>query len=414
MEALMRELGNPEKKLRVIHIGGTAGKGSTCYMAASMIEEAGYKVGLHMSPHMVSVTERLMINRKPISAQKFVRLLNDVMPAIHKISRMRADDPPTYYEITVAMMFKYFADEKVDVAVIEVGLGGRLDGTNVLTPAVTVVNNVGLDHTEILGDTVEKIASDKREIIKAGRPAVSGATQASVRKLISEKAKAVHAPLYLLNRDFFARNIRAKVYPKLPPLTFDYVSEKVTFKNLELSLFGRHQVTNAAVAITAVKKCGLPVTEKAIRAALSSIDYMGRLEITKLHSHTVVIDGAHNPMKMAALASALTDHFPGKKFPTLIAVKGDKKVSEMIKILAPHVSHWYATSLDRQTDWGKRVMFAAGDLAKIIKKADPGKPITIVPHFPKFLSRLSLGEPLLITGSLYLVGAVEEWKKSTA
>ncbi len=404
MHQLMRELGNPETKIPFIHVGGTAGKGSTAFIAATILEKGGYKVGLHTSPHLVSITERLMINRTPISEGKFVQLLNDIIPVVEKII-------PTYYEITVAMMFKYFFDERVDIAVVEVGLGGRLDGTNVLTPAVSVINNVGLDHTEILGDTIEKIAADKREIIKAGHPAVSGATQESVRNLIVEKASKVNTPLYLLDRDFRVENIRARIFPDLPPITFDYISKNITLKNLELSLFGRHQATNTAVAITAVRYCGLKVSEKAIRRALSDLHYMGRFEITTIRNTRVIIDGAHNPMKMTALSAGLADHFPDKQFPTLLAVKGDKQVTKMVRILAPHVSHWYVTTLMRQTDWGKSVMFKTDELGKAVAEADPGKPMTLIPDFSEFLSNLNSPDPLLITGSLYLVGAVEEWTK---
>ncbi len=417
MNQLVALLGHPERKIPIIHIGGTAGKGSTSYIAASILEKAGYKIGLHMSPHMISITERLMINRSPIPEEKFVKLLHDIIPAINEVSKSNPDGAPTYYEITVAMMFKYFADEKVDAAVIEVGLGGKLDGTNVLTPVVSVVNNVGLDHTEILGDTVEKIAKDKREIIKAGHPAVSGVTQPTVKKIIIEKCKELKTPLYLLERDFFVKNIRPLVFKSVPtgkhdaPITFDYVSDEITLKNLKLSLFGRHQATNAAVAITAVLHSGLKVTEPAIRSAIFSIDYIGRLEIATIHNAPVLIDGAHNPMKMAALSQALTDHFPAIQFPALLAVKKDKKVKEMISILAPHVSHWYATTLERQTDWGKRVMYDIPQLVEVIKKVDGNKQVTAVPKFPEFLSNLNTKEPLLITGSLYLVGAVEEWKK---
>lgn len=402
MRHLMTELGNPETKLRIIHVGGTAGKGSTSYMTAAILEKAGYKVGLHMTPHMISVTERLMINRVPISDEKFVRLLNDVLPAIEKVTQSGAG-APTYFEITVAMMFKYFFDEKVDIAVIEVGLGGKLDGTNVLTPTVSVVTNVGLDHTEILGDTVEKIASDKREIIKTGVPAISAATQPTVRALIMEKAATVGAPLFFIDRDFSVKNITIQ-----NGVIFDYESKTVSFKRIFLSLLGRHQATNAALAITAISHCGLPVGEENIRKALGEIKFVGRLEITTMLNTRVVIDGAHNPMKMEALARALTDHFPTVKFQTLIAVKEDKDVSTMIRILSPHVSHWFVTTFERQTDWGKRMMFAATDLAKIIRDTDPNKPVSIVPSYNKFLADIP-GSNLLITGSLYLVGAVEEF-----
>ncbi|OGG34669.1 hypothetical protein A2363_03990 [Candidatus Gottesmanbacteria bacterium RIFOXYB1_FULL_47_11] len=382
MEKLMTALGNPERKLCVIHIGGTAGKGSTCFIAASILETAGYKVGLHMSPHLISITERLMINRTPIPEKKFVSLLNKIIPIINQMK-----DKPTYYEITVAMMFKFFADERVDIAVVEVGLGGRLDGTNILSPAVSVITNVGLDHTDILGDTVEKIVMDKREIIKADKPVVSGATQKTVRNLIIEKAASASAPLYLLDRDFTVDNV--------PPV----------------SLLGRHQITNAALAIAAIEHCGLPVSPGNIHEALAHLDFPGRMEQTTIGKTHVILDGAHNTMKMEALSKALTDHFPNQTFPVLFAVKGDKNIAEMVKLLAPHVSHWYPTTLERQTDWGRRVMFDARDLEKIISAADPQKPITEVADYKTFLKNIP-ETTLLITGSLYLVGAVEEWKEN--
>lgn len=396
MRELVTAIGHPERQLRVIHVGGTAGKGSTCYMAASILEEAGYKVGLHMTPHLISITERMMINRKPIPEKRFITLLTDMTPIIEKLH-------PTYYEITVAMMFTYFAEEQVDIAVIEVGLGGKLDGTNVLAPAVSVVTNIGLDHTEILGNTVEKIASDKREIIKPGIPAVSGVTQTSVQKLVIEKAKNVSAPLSLLNRDFFINNLKIN-----HGITFNYISKDYSLNNIHLSLLGRHQAANAALAITAVRLCGLPVSDDAITHALSSLHFAGRLEIHTFKNTTFLIDGAHNPMKISALSQALADHFPKQTFPVLIAVKQDKNIQEMIHILAPFVSHWFVTTLERQTDWGKRVMFETNNLAEIIGKVDPKKPITEIQHFPKFLKQYSQNN-LLITGSLYLVGAVEEF-----
>ncbi len=417
MRQLLRDIGDPQLKLAVIHIGGTAGKGSTSQITASILQSAGYKVGLHTSPHLISITERFMINKIPIAPDRFVQLLNALIPAIDHVAQTNPDGAPTYYEITIAMMFQYFWQENVNVAVIEVGLGGKLDATNLVDPCVSVVTNVGLDHMEILGDTVEKIVMDKREIIKAGKPAVSGATQETVRALIIEKAARVDAPLYLLDRDFHIENIRPHEFTRITegqkdiPILFDYVSGEHTYRDLALSLFGKHQAINAAVAITAVLRSGFSVSEDAIRTALTHIKYLGRLDIETIGTTPVLSDGAHNPMKMAALTQALDDHFPGKTFPTLLAVKGDKNSAEMIATLAPRVSHWFVTTLERQTDWGKRVMYEIPDLVKIIKEVDPTKPITEVPSFPKFLEHMPTGsEPLLITGSLYLVGAVEEWR----
>lgn len=397
MRTLMQELGNPQSSLRVIHVGGTAGKGSTCSVAAAILRAAGYRVGLHTSPHLISVTERLNINGQPISEQRFIQILNEIKPIADRIK-------PTYYEITVAMMFKYFHEEQVDIAIVEVGLGGRLDGTNVLTPVVSVITNVGLDHTEILGNTVEKIATDKREIIKYGTLVVSGVTQPTVQKLIMEKSSTVHSQLFLLKRDFSIRNLKFT-----DGVSFDYVSPDITIRHLEVSLIGRHQAVNAALAITAVLHCGLTVPEDAIRSALTSTRISGRLEI----KDGLLIDGAHNPMKMTALARALTDYYPTKTFPVLFAAKSDKNVAQMVRILKSHVSHWYVTHVSRQTDWGKSVMYTTPDLAQIVSGTDPGKPVTVIDDCIKFLNaRKNSDVLLLITGSLYLVGAVLEWKKN--
>lgn len=388
MRELLAELSHPERAVPVIHVGGTAGKGSTAYLIASILEHAGYKVGLYTSPHLISITERLIINRRAITQAAFVNLLESIKPAIPQET--------TYFEIITAMAFVYFAKEKVDIAVIEVGIGGKLDATNVVDPLVSVITNVGLDHTEILGETKEEIVRDKREIIKPGKPIVSGVTQSEIVRLVEEKSTAVHAALYLLNRDFHYEHLRI-------PIMFDYVSHRHTIRNIELSLLGRHQVVNASLAITTVFQSGLRVSEEAIRGALSSASIPGRME----RRDGIIIDGAHNPMKIEALSRALSDHFPKTKFHSLVAVKGDKDCAQMIRLLAPHVAHWYPTTLDAQTDWGKGMMLPITTLSSIIKKNDPGKPITHVPNISEFLAHAP--SPLLITGSLYLVGAVEEW-----
>ncbi len=402
MRELLTELNHPELAVPVIHVGGTAGKGSTSYMIASMFEHAGYRVGLYTSPHLVSITERIMINRTAIADGEFVRILEAMKPAIDRATRKYPDTPPTYFELLTAMAFVYFAREKLNVAIIEVGIGGKLDATNVVNPKVSVITNVGLDHTEILGNTIEEIARDKREIIKPGRSVVSGVTQPTVVKLIIEKATYVGASLFLVGRDFSVHNLIPR-----SPIVFDYVSPDTTIPKLKLSLLGRHQAVNAALAIGAVAKSGFTVSDDAIRTALASSSYPGRLERATIGNSSVLIDGAHNPMKTEALGQALIDHFPRTRFETLFAVKRDKNAPAMIRTLAPHVAHWYLTTLERQTDWGKGVMLPLNKLMSIVRKTDPGKPITAVSNISDFLA--SAPSPLLITGSLYLVGAVEEW-----
>ncbi|OGG12505.1 hypothetical protein A2875_04500 [Candidatus Gottesmanbacteria bacterium RIFCSPHIGHO2_01_FULL_46_14] len=390
IRSLLSDLKSPHLAVPTIHVGGTAGKGSTSFLIASILEHAGYRVGLYTSPHLISITERITIDRTPITESAFVAILESIKSAIPQGA--------TYFEIITAMTFAYFAREHVDVAIVEVGVGGKLDCTNVVDPRVSVITNVGLDHTEILGETIEDISRDKREIIKPKKPVISGVTQPQIRDLIIEKAASVDAPLFLAGRDFHIKNLTIG-----RPIVFDYVSPEKTLSNLELSLLGRHQVVNAAVAITAVFQSGFIVTADAIRKALSTASYPGRMEVMG----NIIIDGAHNPMKIQALSNALTDHFPGVQFETLFAVKGDKNAFDMVRTLAPFVSHWYLTTLEALTDWGKGQMLPVNALEKTIKEADPGKPVSVVEKPEEFLQNPP--PPTLITGSLYLVGAVEKW-----
>src|SRR3989344_7954159 len=201
IEYLLKLLGNPEKKFKSIHVGGTSGKGSTCFYIARILQLKKYKIGLHLSPHLVYIGERMQINGKEISVSRLVRLINEIKPLVEQ---MRASQlgKPSYFEILVALSFKYFADSKVDFAVVEVGLGGRLDATNVLQPQIALITNVGLDHTEILGNSVEKIAEEKAGIIKNGVPVVTGVlpssgslTSGKALKIIEKVAKAKKSKL---------------------------------------------------------------------------------------------------------------------------------------------------------------------------------------------------------------------------
>ncbi|MFC1647327.1 glutamate ligase domain-containing protein, partial [Patescibacteria group bacterium] len=191
--------------------------------------------------------------------------------------------------------------------------------------------------------------------------------------------------------------------------------KNITIKNLKLSMFGKHQAINAAVAITAILQSGITISVDSIRKALKNISFSGRNEVVSINGQTVIIDGAHNVLKISALAELLKDHFPGQKFSTLIAIKKDKDIRGMVKKLSPYISKWYLFTFNRQTDWGEQVMYGASDLAEIIKLQDKSKPITIVPKLTDFLNELKKknnNEVFLVTGSLYLVGYIEEWMKA--
>ncbi len=410
---LLNLLGNPQKSYPVIHIGGTSGKGSTSYFAAQILEGAGYTVGLHMSPHLVSVTERCIVNGIPASNDEFSDVFWSIKPFIDTVAKTNPLGAPSYFEILVALALEYFRRKAVDVAVIEVGMGGRFDATNVIDSVVSVVTNVGLDHTEFLGDTVEKIILEKREIIKPNTHAVSGVTQESVRQLIEEKCSAMHTPLTLINRDFFVENIHgasteSDTDHNPAHIVFDYVSDSLRISGLELGVSGTYQAVNAAVAITTCRMFpGFTAGEDIIRSALKAAVFPGRMERVQMGIKSILLDGAHNPMKMAALSQSLSLAYPKRKFPVLFAVKNDKNLSEMLSILMPHAKRFILAPFSRVTDMGKSVMYPESELEQAIKSVKNDSEVVRVTDISAALKDFSNDseEPiLLVTGSLYLVG----------
>jgi dihydrofolate synthase / folylpolyglutamate synthase len=231
--ALCSKLGNPHLKFKSIHVAGTNGKGSTSHMLASILQSSGYKTGLYTSPHLKSFTERIRINGAEISKNYIVEFVKNIHPLIEKIK-------PSFFEITVAMAFDYFAAQYVDVAIIEVGLGGRLDSTNVITPELSVITNIGWDHTDILGNTLQQIASEKAGIIKEGIPVVISERQAEIDAVFKDKAVELNAPLF-----FAEDNFRAKTHKAGEQIVFDiFEGDRSLFSNLHLQLQGLYQEKN--------------------------------------------------------------------------------------------------------------------------------------------------------------------------
>src|SRR3989338_8080802 len=331
-QALLGLLGNPETNYPIIHVGGTNGKGSTCVLAASILQEAGYKVGLHLSPHLQDITERVIVNGAPIARGEFIALVERLKPLVEKIKRETPWGAPSYFEVLVAMALLHFAEQEVDVAVIEVGLGGRLDATNVVSSRVSVLTNVELDHTNLLGNTVEEIAMEKVEIFKKGSRVVAGAAQESVRKIVQAKASREDCELACLGKEVGIEKANCGVDGSV----FDLRVNGKALRRLKLSLLGEHQVRNAALAVAAVEglKDELPVGGASIRAALKNAFFPGRLEVAS-RNPLVLLDGAHNPSKAKALAATLQSLFPGKKITFVFAMKGDKDFGEVLKELKP-------------------------------------------------------------------------------
>ena len=361
---LLALLRNPEKKYKSVHIGGTSGKGSTAYFVSALLINAGYKVGLHISPHLQVLTERMQVNNRFIKEEKFVSLVNDVQALVEEVEKRGVYGKPSYFEVLVALSFQYFAIEKVDIAIIEVGLGGTLDATNVTHPLVGVVTNVSLDHTQILGNTVEKIARDKAGIIKQGIEVVTSAIQPSILHIIAQRCKKMGARLTTL---------------------------KPT---------GLFQEQNTALALAVVKKLegqGFFVSDEAIQRTLQKARFAGRLEVMQ-ESPLVILDGAHNPAKMKALIVSLQKLFSMMTFTSIVAFKKGKDVKTMLKELLPVTNEFIFTRFHITTDTGGDMSLNPEGIVAILREINSPIPYTIQ-------EKVILPDtPTLITGSLYFVG----------
>ena len=287
--ALCEVLDNPHLKFKSIHIAGTNGKGSTSHMLASILQSAGFKTGLYTSPHLKSFTERIRINGEEISRDYVVAFMNRIFPQVDKLK-------PSFFEITVAMAFDYFADEQVDVAVIEVGLGGRLDSTNVITPELSLITNIGWDHTDILGDTLEKIAEEKAGIIKPGVAVVISERQRDIEQIFQRKALALGSPLFYATDKF-----KATIFNKNGVISMDiFERENILFKDLILPLQGSYQQKNVPgvlAALNVLRDQGWKIPAEQVRYGLENVveqtGLKGRWQILS-KMPLVVCDTGHN------------------------------------------------------------------------------------------------------------------------
>jgi len=321
---LLAALGDPQRQLRFVHIAGTNGKGSTAAMMASCLRKAGYRVGLYTSPFINRFNERIQVDGQQIGDQELVELVEKVRPAAEAMT-----DVPTEFEIITALGMLYFAQKQCDVVVLEVGLGGTLDSTNVIEhPECAVITALGMDHVKELGPTLADIAAAKAGIIKEGCPVVSygGVPEADavIRRVAAEK----HAQLTEV--DFGRLQVDGG---DLDQVTFDFDG----LDRVRLPLIGSYQPRNAALAITALRvmrEKGWNIPESAIRAGLETVQWAGRFELLR-HHPAFVLDGSHNSHGMAATVQSLRDRFPGQKFVFLVSIMADKDVDKMLELLAP-------------------------------------------------------------------------------
>ena len=376
--------GNPQNKLRFIHVAGTNGKGSTCAMLESIYRAAGLRVGLFTSPHLVSFGERMQVNRRPIGEADVVRLVAEMRGFLKEFP---ADARPTFFEVVTVMALRYFAEQKCDLVIWETGLGGRLDATNIVTPLASVITNIQFDHQQWLGDTLERIAFEKAGIIKPGVPVITAVDDKDAFRILFETAREREAPFWLIT---WAQ------------------TEKHPMSGLVIPLFGEHQRLNAAVAAYTVKALAeqIPVDDQAIRTGLARVEWLGRLQLVDRRAgQKILLDGAHNVGSAEALRTAVRTYF-GTRAPTLIlGILRDKDCAPMCEILAPLARRILTVPVSSQRTASPR------ELADACRTANPEAKIEECDSLADALRRAEADRFVVITGSLYLIGEAMELLK---
>ena len=369
--------GNPQNRLRFIHVAGTNGKGSTCAMLESIYRAAGLKVGLFTSPHLVAFTERIQTNRRLIPDAEVARWVTELQPLL---THFPAEEHPTYFEVVTVMALRSFAAHQCDLVIWETGLGGRLDATNIVTPIASIITNIQFDHQQYLGETLPRIAHEKAGIIKPAIPVITGTDAPEALEVIDQSARRQNSPLTVV----------ARGEAHAPPLD-----------NIRLPLLGEHQKMNAAVALATVRALEpiIPVSSDAIRTGLFRVHWPGRLQrVTRPSGQQILLDGAHNVGGAEMLAAALKEHFPKAKPALLLGILRDKDWPRMCEILAPLAGRILLVPVhsDRTAE--------PHGLAEACHAANPHAPVTEHSSLSTALADAEQDPFVTIAGSLYLVG----------
>jgi dihydrofolate synthase / folylpolyglutamate synthase len=390
---ILQGLGNPQDQFASVHIAGTNGKGSIASFLCSILRESGFKVGLYTSPHLVRFNERIKVNNQEISDQ-------EVLEAYMAVKRVGyGDREPTFFEYTTAMAFYHFGQQDIDWAIIETGMGGRMDSTNVLHPAVSVISNISLEHQKYLGDTLEQIAAEKGGIIKKDTPVVTGATQKNVLSVFQSLADERSAPLYSLGRDFRAEPVGQN--------RFTYIGLHETWHNLQTGLQGRHQIDNAAIALSACeilqlgygKQPSIAIPMNAIKDGLKKTKWPGRLEKI-MDSPIVILDGAHNLAAVRILSQYITEELSNRRITLVAGILDDKSYEAMLQNLLPHCARVILTrsKIDRAIDPVIMKPVAEQYISDVKIVDDVSEAVQYA------LETVSQDEAICISGSLYVVG----------
>jgi dihydrofolate synthase/folylpolyglutamate synthase len=409
--ALLETLGNPHRAFPCVHLAGSNGKGSTAAFLDSMLRQSGLRTGLYTSPHLVDFSERIQVGGKPIPTARIVALTEEIRGHVREMERRgcfqpkgeAAAIPPaaeaekatlTFFEFTTAMMFRYFREEGVEIAVVEAGLGGRLDATNVVDPVVSLITSISKEHSQYLGETLLEIAGEKAGIIKPGRPLLTSTSQPRVAALFEKRCAELKAPFLLWGRDFEAR--------EKEPGVIHFQGRRHTWPNLRLGLAGSHQTRNAGLALAAAEvliEAGFRIGERAVRRGLAETRWPGRLELIEAGPR-ILLDGAHNPGATEALKKALEAGYPRRRLIVVLGIMADKEIPAMMRDLVPPADLLFLTKARNERAASLDLLEAESSAyEKTCRKFG-----TVAEALDEALTRAGKEDLVLVTGSLYIVG----------
>jgi dihydrofolate synthase/folylpolyglutamate synthase len=403
MRTLLKKLGNPQDQYRSVHVAGTKGKGSTCAMIAAMLRGAGYKVGVYASPHLVDIRERIAVDGEMISHTDFARLVRLVEPIVAK-----SRPTPTYFDVLTAVAFKYFAEQKIDIAVVETGLGGRLDSTNVLKPEVTAITSISKDHMAQLGPTLVHVAAEKAGIFKPGVPAVTVIQSLEVEAELKKAADKVGAPFDITGKtiEFSYRFEATRMMG--PHNRVCLTTPNTKFEHLAVPLIGEHQAINCGLALSVIDKLktrGMAINDARAMEGLAKVTIPGRMEMVSTVPGRVLVDGAHNAASVDALMKAIGQHIPCDSIVVIFGCCSDKDVPGMLDRITSGADKVIFTKVNnpRSSDpheLAARYIEQYGKMAQVAETLEEALGIA---------NRAVTKEDLIcITGSFYLVGEAKK------
>jgi dihydrofolate synthase/folylpolyglutamate synthase len=400
----MKRIGEPQNDFKSVHVTGTNGKGSVCVMVAEILRRHGLKVGLYTSPHLVDFRERILVNGEQIPEADVVRIATDLRTAMETMASESKEKQLTFFEFTTGLAFRFFSEQKVDMVVAEVGLGGRLDATNVLHPEITAITRIGLEHTNYLGSTIPEIAREKAGIVKQGTQTVTCERGPEALNVIRSTCSRKGAALRVIGEDFEVSSVKQS----LKGTSFDY-SGAMKLRSLEMRLLGRYQAENAACALAIVEDLanrGIAISEKEIREGLRMTVWPGRLDVVS-SKPLVILDGSHNPDGVKVTTSILKE-LKVTPLTYVIGCMDDKDVGAIVSSLVPTASKFVCTQTKN-----KRAL-PARRLAKVVTEAYSGQ-VEVYEQSELAFERAMKSPPgkgVCVIGSLYLVGEALSWWRS--